>query len=30
VTRTLLRNGVVHTPAHPHATALAIEDHEIV
>jgi predicted amidohydrolase YtcJ len=30
VTRTLLRNGYVHTPADPHATALAVEDGAVV
>lgn len=30
MTRALLRNGVVYTPAHPRATALAVHDHEIV
>lgn len=30
MTRTLLRNGYVHTPADPHATALCIEDGQIV
>ncbi len=30
MTRTLLRNGYVHTPADPHATALCIEDGQVV
>lgn len=30
VTRILLRNGYVHTPADPHATALAVEDGQVV
>jgi predicted amidohydrolase YtcJ len=30
VTRILLRGGYVHTPADPHATALAIQDGEVV
>jgi predicted amidohydrolase YtcJ len=30
VTRTLLRSGYVHTPADPHATALAVEDGQVV
>ena len=30
VTRTLLRGGYVHTPSDPHATALCIEDGQIV
>ena len=30
MTRTLLRGGSVHTPTHPHATALCIEDGVIV
>jgi predicted amidohydrolase YtcJ len=30
VTRTLLRGGYVHTPADPHATALCIEDGQVV
>ncbi|MGH3368644.1 MAG: amidohydrolase family protein, partial [Nocardioidaceae bacterium] len=30
MTRTLFRNGYVHTPADPHATALCIDGDEIV
>jgi predicted amidohydrolase YtcJ len=30
VTRTLLRGGYVHTPADPHATALCLEDGQVV
>ena len=30
MTRILLRNGYVHTPADPHATALSIEDGQVV
>jgi predicted amidohydrolase YtcJ len=30
VTRTLLRGGYVHTPADPHATAICIEDGQVV
>ena len=30
MTRLLLRNGYVHTPADPHATALCVEDGTVV